>query len=89
MPALDKFVSHGPGLDSPAGYAEAVSPSDSVDLAQASRALYVGGAGNVTVLTVGGQTVTFTSVLAGSILPVRVVRVNFTGTTASNIVALS
>jgi len=50
--------------------------------------LYVGVGGDVKVRTAGGDDVIFTGVLAGSFIPVQVVRVFFTGTTATNIVAL-
>ena len=50
--------------------------------------LYVGGAGNLRVLTVGGDDVTFTGVQAGTFLPVHVLRVFSTNTTATGIVAL-
>jgi hypothetical protein len=40
------------------------------------------------VLMASGQTVTFVGVAAGSVLPIRVARVNSTNTTATNIVAL-
>ena len=84
----DNFVAYTPGLDSPAGNAAAVTPSDTTLLTTSARALWVGTAGNLSVLTVGGQTVTFTGVLGSMILPVRVQRVNATLTTATNIVAL-
>ena len=72
----------------PAEDAGAVTPSDSTNLTAIARSLYVGTAGNVTLLTVGQNVVTFSNVQAGSILPVRVIRVNATSTTATNIVAL-
>jgi hypothetical protein len=50
--------------------------------------LYVGGAGNVSVVTIGGDTATFFSVPAGTILPVQVIKLRSTSTTATNIVAL-
>lgn len=50
--------------------------------------LYIGGAGNLRVLTASGDDVTFTGVLAGSYLPVQVQRVFATGTTATNIIAI-
>lgn len=76
------------GLTSPADNATAVTPSDSTDLAFNSRALYVGGAGNLVVTMAGGGDVTFTAVPAGSILPIRVSRVKSTNTTATSIVNL-
>tara|TARA_R110000824_G_scaffold54463_17_gene150326 strand:+ start:4603 stop:4872 length:270 start_codon:yes stop_codon:yes gene_type:complete len=49
--------------------------------------LYVGVAGNVELVTVGGDTVTFVGVVAGTFLPVLVKQVVAAGTTASNILA--
>lgn len=66
----------------------AVVPSDSNVLA--FNALYVGGAGDVSIdFTEGGSAVVFPAVLAGSILPLRGTRVNATGTTATNMVWLN
>jgi hypothetical protein len=62
-----------------------VTPSDSADLTNVSRACVVGGAGNVRVTTLGGQTLTITGVVAGQLLPMRFSRVLSTGTTATNI----
>jgi hypothetical protein len=50
--------------------------------------LYIGGAGNVRVLTEGGNDVTFNGTLAGSYFPIQVLRVFATGTTATNIIAI-
>jgi hypothetical protein len=51
--------------------------------------LYVGGAGNVGVTTIGGDNVTFYGVPAGTFLPVQVTNVGPTGVvTATDIVAL-
>jgi hypothetical protein len=74
----------------PATGAVAVTPNDStvVDFA----ALYVGGAGNVTLTTLNASgadaDVLFTAVPAGSILPVHCSKVKSTGTTATAIVGL-
>lgn len=68
--------------------AAAVTPNDSTDLTVIARALYIGGAGDVKINAADGSTVTFSGVLAGSILPVRAARVYSTGTTATNIVAI-
>lgn len=72
----------------PAEDASAVTPSDSTNLTTAARALYVGTAGNIVLVTVGGNVITFANVQSGTILPVRTTRVNATNTTATNIVAL-
>lgn len=50
--------------------------------------LYIGTGGNLRVMTEGGDDVVFTNVLGGTTLPVNVVRVYATNTTASNIVAM-
>lgn len=75
------------GIDYPATSSIAVTPSDTVDLAAVSRALYVGTTGDVTVIMKDGQTVTFTAVAVGW-MPLRVSRVKATLTTASNIVSV-
>jgi len=77
----------------PAKNFAAVTPHDTTNFGPASRptltrALYVGGAGNVVVVGEGDVPVTFTAVPAGTFLPVRCKRVNNTGTTATAIVRL-
>ena len=84
----DPFEFNARTLDSPARHAFAVTPSDSVSFTTSCRALYIGNAGNVALVTVGGDEVTFVGLAAGSILPVATSRVDATGTTATNIVAL-
>ena len=70
----------------PSSLCTAVNPSDSVNFSEC-RALYVGTGGDVSVVC-GGSTVVFANAQSGSVLPVEVTRVNATGTTASNLVAL-
>ena len=84
----DAFSTFSPDLSSPCMNAEAVTKHDTNNMAQTSRALFVGGAGNLVAVMAGGTTVTFTGVVAGSILPIRVTRVNSTNTTATNIVSI-
>lgn len=72
----------------PSTQAAAVTPSDTVDLPFRSRALYIGVAGDVTAVMHNGDVILFKNLAAGTILPVRVARVNATNTTASSIVAL-
>lgn len=63
----------------------AVTKSD--DTVLAFGAIYVGGAGDVTIKHAeGGAAVTYVGVPAGTILPVSGVRVMSTGTTATNMV---
>lgn len=69
--------------------ASAVTTSDSTIYQQPTRALYIGGSGNITVdMADGGTSVLFVGVLSGTILPIQVTRIYATGTAATNIVAL-
>ena len=69
-------------------HAVAVVPSDTANLAVPAKRLWVGGVGNLTIMTGGGETTVFTAVPAGTLLPVQALRVFSTGTTASLIVAM-
>lgn len=74
----------------PALSAAAVAPSNSADLPNFARMLYVGEGGtdkDIKVTTLNGDTVTFTNVPTG-ILMVQARRVWATGTTATEIIAL-
>lgn len=75
-------------VGNPARLAVAVTPSDVTNLSNPTRALYIGGTGNLSVEMYGGGTAVFSSVPVG-ILPIQVTRVNSTNTTATNILALS
>jgi hypothetical protein len=67
----------------------AVTPADGVLLPTTTRMIWVGGAGNLSVLLAGdNEPVTLDGVPAGTMLPLRVHRVMATNTTATNIVAL-
>ena len=84
----DSFRSHSRSLTSPPEHALAIQPDDTADLPQVTRALYLGGGGDVAVRMCGGETVTFAGVAAGTLLPVRVGRVLASGTTATGILGL-
>jgi hypothetical protein len=89
MPLPYKDTALNADWAAPALGAAAVTPNDSTDLVvRPARSLFIGGAGNVAVITAAGDTVTFNGLAAGSILPVQVTRVLATGTTATNIIAL-
>lgn len=67
-----------------------VTPSDSVNFTAEVRQLYIGTAGDVTVVNQDNSVCTFKNVLAGSTLgPFFIKRVNSSLTTASNIVAFN
>ena len=73
----------------PAVHAFAVTPSDSVTFPTATRALWIGGAGNVAVLALADSVaVTFAAVPAGTLLPIVAQQVLATGTSATNIVGM-
>ena len=76
-------------IDGPAGGAFSITPDDSTDLVRTTRALYIGGSGDIVVDMAGSEqsSVTFTAV-PGGILPIRVKRIRSTGTTATGIVGL-
>jgi len=88
-PRKDPFVNeYGVGWTAPGYDAAAVTPNDSADLDKPARAIYIGGAGDVKIDTEAGTTVTFVGLTAGSMLPVRAVRIHATDTTATNLVAI-
>lgn len=66
----------------------AITKSDTVNFAFTVRGIYVGGTGDVVVVTERGNTVTFSAVPVGVILPVRAIRVNSTSTTATLMVGM-
>jgi hypothetical protein len=75
-------------LPNPAVHAFAITPHDANDLDYVTRGIYVGGAGNLKVTMLGGETVTFTGVAAGQIYPIRASRVFATLTTATSLVGV-
>lgn len=75
-------------LTDPVQHVLAVTKSDATVFAQFTRALYVGGGGDVAIVTPAGDSVVFVGVLAGSILPVRAYQVLSTGTSATSILGL-
>jgi hypothetical protein len=50
--------------------------------------LYIGGAGDIAVTTVGGDEVKFTALLAGQFIPVQTLKIAQTGTSATDVLAL-
>lgn len=85
----DRFSSHAQALDAPAGHGFSITPNDGADLTEVTRALYVGTSGAIAVTFASGAELVMANVPAGSILPMRLVRVRATGTTAGNLVGLS
>jgi len=73
-----------PGEDKKVQHAEAVTPSDATVL-NPTDAVWVGGAGDLVVVTESGASVTF-AVQAGTLLPLSVTKV-MAATTATGILA--
>jgi len=65
MPAIDAFQTYSTGLSDTISITEAVTPSDTVDLTNATRSLYIGSAGNLRVTMAGSM---------GAIFPVAVIK---------------
>lgn len=84
----DPFWSSSPKLEAPATDGTAITPSDTEEIGFVTRAIYVGGGGNVRVVMRGGQTLTFSGVGQGTFLPIRALQVLATGTTATDLVGL-
>ncbi|WP_338719499.1 hypothetical protein [Devosia sp. XK-2] len=85
---VDRFQAHAASMEGPATHGFAITPSDAADLSEVTRAIYVGGAGNLAVRLLSGADVTFAAVSAGTVLPIRALRV-LTASTATNLVGLS
>jgi len=80
------FNKYQPGLDSPAGGAEAIV--NGTTLTQPSRGIYVGGAGNLGCTMVNGTTALFVGLAAGQVYPIRITVASSATTTATNLISL-
>jgi hypothetical protein len=76
------------GLIDPADSAFVITPSDTENLEQVTRGLYVGVAGDVRAVTAAGNTITFTALAAGIVHPLRIRQVTASGTTAESILGV-
>ena len=91
---FDRFLDENSSqMLNPITRAVAVTPSDTVDLNEVTRYLYIGAAGTLKVdLHSGGKSAVITTVTFGGNIPagfhpLRVSRVWSTGTSASSVVA--
>ena len=71
------------GMIDPFERCEEVTNSDTTELTNTSRTLYIPSNGDLKVTTVGGDTVTFIGLSAGAFIPGRFRQVWDTGTTVS------
>ncbi|OSP55723.1 hypothetical protein [Pseudoruegeria sp. SK021] len=83
----DAYDRVAPGLSSPAVDAESITPGNGT-LGHVTRAIYVGGGGDLAVEFMSGTQVTLRGVPAGVILPIRLRKVLASGTSATNIIGL-
>lgn len=81
----DKFENHLTGLRDPIESAQEVTPSDTDELENLSRAIYVGSSGTLRVSMKDGAVVTFQAGQGWH--PIRIRKVWATGTSAVSIVA--
>ena len=84
---MAKNTNYSPTFPMFPGGAKTVTPSDTVNLSYPS-VIYVGVGGNVQVTTAQGDQVTFVGLLAGQVIPVQVIRVWSTSTTATTMLAI-
>jgi hypothetical protein len=91
MAAVDNFAgSYAAGratLHGPLTNIVTVTPHDTNELAFVTRALYIGGAGNVRLVTPEGDDVTLTALAVGVWHPIRCKIVKVSTTTATLILA--
>ncbi len=85
---MDKFANFPTTPISPARGGAQVTPDDTSDLLQVTRAIYIGQGGDISVTLADGDSVVLEGVPAGSLLPIRASAVQATGTSAGAIVAL-
>jgi len=64
-------------------FAAPITLHDTNNMSVMCRAIWVGAAGNLTAVMSNGDVVLFSGIVAGTLLPIRAIRVNVTGTTAS------
>jgi len=84
---MAKQTNYSPTFPMYPGGAATFTNSDTVNLPTPS-VIYVGGAGNVKVTTAQGDDVVFLGLLAGQVIPVQVIRVWSTSTTATNLLRI-
>jgi len=88
MPIIDPFAGHVAGFDSPVRGGYAITPDDDADLPKVTRAVMVAEGGDLSVAMLDGTALVLPALVPGAIYPVRLTRVNSSGTTAAGVVGL-
>lgn len=80
-------------VSDPGERASAITPNDAADLSETPKAIYVGTGGDIAMIgdneAVGALPVVWRNVPAGAIVPFRPRRIMATGTTATDMLAIS
>ncbi len=86
----DPFAAVADSLIAPPREAFPITPQNSVALPAATKAIYVGTGGDITLRAVGSANdVLIRNVPGGTVLAIRVAAIQATGTTAADIVGLA
>jgi hypothetical protein len=84
----DEFASYQGGLTAPARAGAPITPSDTAELPETTRALYIGGTGSVRLRLASGDVVDFPALMGGVVYPFRVTQVMLSGTSATGLIGL-
>lgn len=84
---MGKQTNYSPTFPMYPGGATTVAQSDTINLTTPSI-IYVGGGGTVKLTTAQGDDVTFFGLVAGTVIPVQVIRVWSSVTTATNLLRI-
>lgn len=90
MAQTDQFGAYADNVSAPCRRWVALTPSDTTDLTDLPKAIYVGTGGDISMIGVSAPTgsagVVWKGVPAASLIPVRPRRILATGTTAADLV---
>lgn len=88
----DSFSSSADSVLAPSRHVTTLTPSDSADLVNLPKAIYVGTGGDLALIGADAPAtatgITFKNLPSGALLPIRARRVLATGTTAGNLLAV-
>ena len=84
----DTFSGFTHGLTAPLRGGFDITPDDTSELSEVTRAVYVGQGGDMAIELSGGGSVVLKGLKPGVIYPLRLARVLATGTTATDLVGM-